>query len=722
MLKSAIRWSIFSVSIALLIACGGSGDSSASSDITLTGVAAYGAPYPAGSKITVKDASGKLIIDGQLITSLDGSYTLNIPATAEAPFVISVSSPDLPTIVSFLPQKSNGVANLTPITNLIAAHLSNTGNPANLVDELVGGRKISTGDVAAKTIEVKNLLAPLFQAAGVTKDPLTDAFVADGSGMDRALDALKIDVIPAANSTTILIGLKTLLSNSENPLEISYARTASNLAQASGLSSVITASELGNQLAPSGVSLKIKDWVDRMVACHAENINARVNLSNDNSASASNITSATCKALFLNSNPSAYIDNGFGVSAQEQFSGIFLDSGTDLQISNAQLEYLVKSDNTSDSTNPMNGDVVFSYRWQTKDDKNDVSVVQARIVNDKLYLTGNLSPWDVGVHPRTEKRIFTQAVMANRSYINTGYSLNANALKHGATVTYIKVTTPNGKILHLKRRIGFDTYVLVPSQNAAETTGLTGVVRLAAAYLDPTRTESPSVMDAHLFWGTNPDTGVGDWTDNQLSEIPNQGNWKFDMYDVAGGQLIDTTVRRTIARAATLQEVRAINWPQITTAGLAKIAATTPSIFGSLLINSPSSIILAGLQGEDFWSADSNTTWFPTGAHVGGGYYPNGFCSTTDTLHKWNWTDLNQDNVKDACVMESTTDIVQFKSSTRKITAICTNKGSTDKHCLDSSTFKANFASSFTRLWGFDSRRVENSLGLDSRKTVALPQ
>ena len=51
---------------AVLVACGGGGGGSASSPITLTGVAAYGAPYPVGSKLTVTDGSGKVIIDDEV--------------------------------------------------------------------------------------------------------------------------------------------------------------------------------------------------------------------------------------------------------------------------------------------------------------------------------------------------------------------------------------------------------------------------------------------------------------------------------------------------------------------------------------------------------------------------------------------------------------------------------------------------------------------------------
>jgi hypothetical protein len=662
------------------------------------------------------------VIDQQAITSADGSYTLNIPATAKAPFVISVTSEELPTLVSVVPEKVSGTANLTPITNLIAAHLATSGNPADLSTELLGGRQISPTDVGAKTTEVQNVLSPLFAATGVTGNPLTQSFSANGTGMDYMLDSLKLDVIPAAGSTNIVIGLKTTLAETDAPLEISYKRASGSSAQPVSLTTVTTASNLQGRLTPVGLSPKINDWVGRMVACQAENIDSRVNLKNQNSATAANIISETCKGLFLNSDPASYLSHGYRVTGRDSFSGIFWDSGTNLEISNPQIEYVVRNNNTTIATQPMNGDVVFSYRWRAKDDKTDISVVQGRIVNDKLYVTGNLSEWDVGVNPRIEKRVFSQSNMVNRTYLNTGYSIYANANKHGATIGYIKVTTPSNKILHLKKRTGYDYYVLVNSDSASENTGLTSVLRLAGAYLDDSQTGSPRDMDNHLFWGKNPDTNTGDWTDAQLAAIPNQGNWKFDMYNTVGGTLIGSAVRRTISRAPTIEEIKAVNWPQITTAGVAKIAAETNTNFGSVLIRTESNISFAGSNGEDYWSIGANTTWLPTGGRLSGAYFPGGFCSPTDTLAKTNWTTVNGVST---CVRENTTDDVRFRSTSRKITVSCSNQGVNDQHCSSTTTpnqpvkFKANNAYSFSTLWGFDSRRVENSLSLDTRKTLA---
>lgn len=711
MLKQAIKLILLPVAAAVVVACGGGGGgSSASSPVTLTGVAAYGAPYPLGSKLTVTDGSGKVIIDGQEITSTDGSYSLVIPATAVAPFIISVTADELPSLVSLVPQKADGIANVTPITNLIASHLANSGNPADLAAEISSGNQMTADKVAAKTAEVKAVLAPLLSAAAVTSDPLTGAFKADGTGMDRVLDALKLDVIPVSGAANIVIGLKTALEEDELPIELAYSRGAGTSGDAPSLASQISTANLSARLAPTGVSVKIDDWVKKMMACHTENIDTRVNSKNNNNAAASNITSAVCKDLFINSNPADYFSHGYRVTGKDHFSGIFWDSGTDLKLSNAQLEYVIKNTNTTDVTKPMNGDVVFSYRWRTTDDKTDVSVVQGRLINGKLQVTGNLSPWDVGVNPRIEKRQFTQSSMSANTYVNTGYSIYANADKHGSTVTYIKVTTPRGKILHLKKKAGYDYYVLAATPT--DTSGVTSVLRLASSNLDSTNTRSARDLDANLFWGKNPDTGIGDWTDTQLKAIPNQGNWTYEFYDNENSLTLQgRAVRRTISRAPAIDEIKAVNWPKLTDAAINKIASTTTSTTGSVKISTVSKISFAGQNGEDYWSVDSSTTWLPTGARISGAYYPNpgGACSATDSA-KTNWT-LVSGTLE--CVKKSTTDDVRFRSNLRKITIPCSSQGV--GHC-DGTSFKANNFYSFSTLWGFDSRRVENAISFDTRK------
>lgn len=125
---------------------------------------------------------------------------------------------------------------------------------------------------------------------------------------------------------------------------------------------------------------------------------------------------------------------------------------------------------------------------------------------------------------------------------------------------------------------------------------------------------------------------------------------------------------------------------------LAKIASTTTTTSGSVKISTVSKISLAGQNGEDYWSVDSNTTWLPTGARICGAYYSNYPILTT---------------------RRSTTDDVRFRSNLRKITIPCSSQGV--GHC-EGTSFKVNNFYSFSTLWGFDSRRVENALSFDTRK------
>lgn len=77
--------------------------------------------------------------------------------------------------------------NVSPITTLIAARLSPSGDPAQLTTSDASADKIT-----AATADIKTALAPLLEAAEVAADanPLTMAFKADSTGLDKALDLL----------------------------------------------------------------------------------------------------------------------------------------------------------------------------------------------------------------------------------------------------------------------------------------------------------------------------------------------------------------------------------------------------------------------------------------------------------------------------------------------------------------------------------------------------
>lgn len=92
---------------------------------TLSGVVATGAPF-AGAQITVIDASDTTACTTQTDTS--GAYTCSLPAATQAPLVIRALRDDQ--VLYSAAVQSSGVANVTPLTNILVTRLSPAGNPA----------------------------------------------------------------------------------------------------------------------------------------------------------------------------------------------------------------------------------------------------------------------------------------------------------------------------------------------------------------------------------------------------------------------------------------------------------------------------------------------------------------------------------------------------------------------------------------------------------------
>ena len=175
--------------------CGG-GDTNSNLTTNFSGSAAVGAPIVGGS-VVVTDATGTTA--GTAITASDGSYAVNFEtARFKAPFVVTVSGSigeAHETLVSVQPTLTNATVNITPITNAIAAQLSSTGNPLDLVSNIATDKiKITSENVALKERGFRDVLSDNMTAIGLnpsTDNLLNSAFTPK---LDKLLDNFKVEV------------------------------------------------------------------------------------------------------------------------------------------------------------------------------------------------------------------------------------------------------------------------------------------------------------------------------------------------------------------------------------------------------------------------------------------------------------------------------------------------------------------------------------------------
>lgn len=168
---------------------------------TLTGTAAAGAPVI--GKVIVLDSTGKT---AEATIDANGKYSLNIagltpPLLLNARGAIGTKSISLTSVA--YQADFGGTINITPFTDLI---ISNTiGQSARGWFDNADFSKLVPAQTTTARTELTNRLAPMLARLNVSNqvDLLRTEFSANHTGLDAALDIIRVDVNPQNNSATI---------------------------------------------------------------------------------------------------------------------------------------------------------------------------------------------------------------------------------------------------------------------------------------------------------------------------------------------------------------------------------------------------------------------------------------------------------------------------------------------------------------------------------------
>jgi hypothetical protein len=198
---------------AALVACGGGGGSTAvatapaATSTSISGVAATGQAM-AGATITLKDANG---VSATKTADASGSYSFDVTNLA-APFVITATSQvgdTILTLTSMLAEKpaagSTGTANITPLTNAMAALLAPNGNPEELGATGVSKTAVTQAKLDGVAAKIRAAIENILKDAGLdsTKfDPVSTVFTANRLGADRVLELVRVEVTGQGVSLT----------------------------------------------------------------------------------------------------------------------------------------------------------------------------------------------------------------------------------------------------------------------------------------------------------------------------------------------------------------------------------------------------------------------------------------------------------------------------------------------------------------------------------------
>jgi hypothetical protein len=512
----------------------------AATKLVFSGTVATGAPL-VGATLVVHDATGS-----QLCTQAvgqDGTYSCEIAAGSRAPFVVIASRDDI-RLVSIRPEASSGTVNVTPLTHLIAATLSPSGDPARLVDEVKAApAAVDPEKVRAAVERVMTALQPLLETLGTRTDPIAGRFDADGTGHDRLLDLLQVSVRPEAGAggpaSNIEVTVRARPSAADAP-PVSIAFRSDQQAVPALAAAAVTAAAI--PAAGQNVAMLLADFLRRMNACYALPQTTRVT---QGSAETSIVQAPQCRTLFVGDDPATYLQGGSRVGPNGAFKGLF-GTTRGVTFDRPSYEYM-----------RANGDYVIGYRWTAPDGSTDNEQLVVRKLGDRFQAIGNQYVYDSRVRSFAQWRDLVNA--PTFSSISTGYNIwIANRTAAGLPIfEKVEVTTPRGTILTYVPATGMGWLVRA---RADGTPSRTPVLRLAGRWLDPANTASLAEKEPGLML-IDPQL-----SDEELRRLPDQSVWtlRFVHRDRTLPDVIQT--HRTTSRALTVGEVAATTFAELTPA------------------------------------------------------------------------------------------------------------------------------------------------------------
>jgi hypothetical protein len=264
------------VTLALLTACGGGGGGGGGTPFFPVGSAPASAPAPepgpgagpapspapayiggtvavgaalAGAEVRVLDRNGA---DSCTVTPLvaddKGAFTCELKSTAAVPLVLVATDPSglrdaMVSLVTSLPAVgTSGTANISPLTNAIAAQLAPNKDPLALVTDSAALAAIDAGALQAVRANVAQQLADVLTSVGLdpaTFDPVSTPFVGgSNTGADKMLDQVRVTF---ENGSPVL---SNVLNPDAAPVPLADAGTAPPAKVAASTAGEFSATEL----------------------------------------------------------------------------------------------------------------------------------------------------------------------------------------------------------------------------------------------------------------------------------------------------------------------------------------------------------------------------------------------------------------------------------------------------------------------------------------------
>jgi hypothetical protein len=224
----------------LLSACGGGGATTSTptpKPTTLSGMAAAGAPI-IGS-VTIKDSTTPTAMTKTVPIAADGNYTVDV-SDLKAPYMVRadgyVGGNEYHLYSAGTSADVGGTINITPLTDLIVANIA--GSIAKTYFDNGSFSNLTATELTAHSEDLKAKLLPILQAVGVSSsiDLLRASFSTDHTGLDAALDQLKVET----NTTTGVATITNIITQQQITSNVTTGTYSGTLTDTAGVATGAT--------------------------------------------------------------------------------------------------------------------------------------------------------------------------------------------------------------------------------------------------------------------------------------------------------------------------------------------------------------------------------------------------------------------------------------------------------------------------------------------------
>jgi hypothetical protein len=730
MLKQAMKLVLLPAAAAVVVACGGGGGGGGQQATVLSGTAAVGAAVAAAT-VNVYDATGKLVGTGT--TGADGNFSITLTENGKAPYVLKLVKDEI-TLHALHADAGNGVVNITPLSDGVVSMLSPTGSSSGLISALQEGATAPTAALIKERREVvSTALGGMMTAAGVKEDIFTTAFSTNGTGQDKLLDSVSVNSI--ADGETKKANLQLTFKVATDPESSDTEMPAINLSSTSSVADALTEKNRIGIVNPvdlpsNNAGALYTGLIANLNNCYKEAPDVRTN-------GTTTVTSPACKKVFLNNDPTQYLNYGQRLGATQQFAGLFTYPG-EVTFKPVDKPYLAQ-----DLMGVKRGDgvgrAIVAMSWVNEHgNRENIMLYATKYTLDgqeMLGLSGDRNTYGWSVNSHNQKREFPLKADRSLDYVTSSYLFSVRDVIVGGNsiVSYATITSPTGKKTIMASSPGgasrdlaickFDEVVLdvnkvpqTPSNQSSGKyvcTGTAKAVTFAEKFVTPTETRKPSAITASGILRPLDNNGLRYTPDSAtLSKFPSMGLWTIT-YTFTGGRQPVTQKTWSVARPMTVEELMGPNGPD---AVMPRYTDATISALKALKVSQAGNLAACNPTNAACVAAES-----PIPAPSSGGF---AFAWTTNSIvpvtSLWAAGRRNADNksfissyVGDAnsALVPSWDDQQLVRSTTSSAQILCSKQSNSDTHCVNSvntgaaGDYNAKSWMSYSELWGKDAEQ-----------------